>query len=150
MQTYSADKNKDLLNDLHDQDTLIPATRWQRMANLLLDIFFSTLFFCIVYSMLYMFVPVFRDSIPNLNAIGLMLLHIPFFLYYVFLEVFNQGRTVGKMLTRTYAVQKDGTPVNMQAAILRTIIRVIPFEVLSGLRGECWHDKWSDTTVVKE
>ena len=40
--------------------------------------------------------------------------------------------------------------VTLPVAFLRTVIRIIPFEVISGIRDECWHDKWSDTTVVRK
>lgn len=75
---------------------------------------------------------------------------LPFFLYYFLLEAFNKGRTIGKMITGTQAVEKDGMAVNMQSAMLRSIIRFIPFEALSGLGKDCWHDKWTNTVVVQK
>jgi uncharacterized RDD family membrane protein YckC len=148
---------EDLLEDFYDQQILIPATKWQRMWNLFLDTFFGILFFYSFLIILYQ-IPGGKEMFsyepaPGVHAIsffGMLLMIIPFFSYFMLLETFNKGRTIGKMITGTYVIKKDGTPVTFSVAFLRTFLRMIPFEAFSGIRGECWHDEWSDTIVVRK
>jgi uncharacterized RDD family membrane protein YckC len=68
--------------------------------------------------------------------------------YYSFLEIVFSGRTVGKFCTRTRAIRVDGQPFRAKDAIFRSLVRLVPFEAFSGF-GVPWHDRWTDTTVVK-
>ncbi|SFX51367.1 RDD family protein [Cytophaga hutchinsonii] len=71
-------------------------------------------------------------------------------LYYVFFEYYFQW-TPGKLATESVVVNANGSKPDLRSIILRTFIRLIPFEVFSFLpspsRG--WHDKWSDTCVIQ-
>ncbi len=71
-------------------------------------------------------------------------------LYYWTLEGFF-GRTIGKLLTGTKVVAADGSRVDASAIFVRTLIRLIPFEVFSflGASDSGWHDRWSKTVVVR-
>ncbi|HRG07061.1 MAG TPA: RDD family protein [Cyclobacteriaceae bacterium] len=69
--------------------------------------------------------------------------------YYTFMEsVF--GRTIGKFITGTYVVTKDGKTPGTGTIFLRSLSRLVPFEAFSflgdGARG--WHDTWTDTWVI--
>lgn len=68
--------------------------------------------------------------------------------YYTLCEFFFKGRTLGKLITGTKAVRADNQPLTFSNALLRSLSRLVPFEVLSGF-GTPWHDSWTDTTVVK-
>lgn len=72
-----------------------------------------------------------------------------FILYYVLQEA-TYGRTLGKVIAGTKAVQQDGTPVTVGQALVRTICRFIPFEPFFGGHGHPagWHDKIAKTRVV--
>jgi hypothetical protein len=63
-----------------------------------------------------------------------------------------KGKSLGKLITRTRAINTDGTDINFQKAILRNIIRAVPFNALSAVSSPCipWHDQWSNTMVVDE
>ncbi len=83
------------------------------------------------------------EGVLNLiSALGL-------FLYYVFFEGFF-SRTLGKFVTGTIVVQRDGYPPSFRQILGRTLARFIPFDPLSylssGSRG--WHDSLSGTYVV--
>jgi|SRR6478672_8033233 len=71
--------------------------------------------------------------------------------YYTFFEAFN-GRTVGKLATKTMVVYEDGSPIDLGTALKRTLCRIIPFEAFSFLGGSTrgWHDSIPDTYVVQK
>lgn len=68
------------------------------------------------------------------------------------IEAAANGKSLGKLITGTKAVNTDGTEIDFQKAFMRNIIRSIPFNALSalGTPSNPWHDKWSDTIVVDE
>jgi uncharacterized RDD family membrane protein YckC len=66
------------------------------------------------------------------------------------MEGFSKGRSLGKMVTSTTAVKRDLTPINWKDASVRSLIRLIPIEPLSGLEGSPWHDSLSKTIVIKK
>ena len=68
------------------------------------------------------------------------------------LESLNRGKTIGKMITGTRAVYEDGTRLRVGGALMRSVVRLIPLEFLSGLGAECYplHDRWTKTNVIDE
>jgi len=71
------------------------------------------------------------------------------FLYYFILEGSTKGLTIGKLATGTRAVMNDGSFITWQTAALRSLCRLVPFEALSTFGGNPWHDRWTNTQVVK-
>ena len=65
-------------------------------------------------------------------------------------EAIFKGKTLGKAITRTRAVNDDGTPISARTAFLRGFSRAVPFEPLSGFSGYPWHDSWTHTYVIDE
>ncbi len=59
------------------------------------------------------------------------------------------GRSPAKFLTKTRVISIHGGPPTFGAAVLRSAIRLIPFEPVSFLAGEGWHDRASKTRVVR-
>jgi uncharacterized RDD family membrane protein YckC len=73
-------------------------------------------------------------------------------LMYIWFE-YKWQRTPGKFITKTRVVDEYGNPPELSAVLLRTVIRLVPFEPFSCFgdpysRG--WHDRWSDTFVVPD
>ena len=68
------------------------------------------------------------------------------------IEFFGAGRSIGKLLTKTRAVNDDGTPITFKTAVLRRLSRMVPFEAFSalGAQAEPWHDRWTKTCVIEE
>ncbi|TKC12309.1 RDD family protein [Pedobacter polaris] len=68
------------------------------------------------------------------------------------IETVFRGKSLGKLITGTKAINIDGSNLTLQKAILRNFIRAVPFNALSALGAPCkpWHDSWSDTIVVDE
>ncbi|SOD17406.1 RDD family protein [Pedobacter xixiisoli] len=62
------------------------------------------------------------------------------------------GKTLGKVITRTKAVNIDGSDMSFQKVFVRNIIRSIPFNAFSalGTPSDPWHDRWSETMVIDE
>lgn len=69
--------------------------------------------------------------------------------YYTICEKGFKGYTLGKLLSGTRAIRKDGQELTMKDALLRSLARMVPFEAFSGFGNEPWHDTWTRTTVVK-
>ena len=88
-----------------------------------------------------------------LNFKSLMGSYLPMVLFYFLFERFTNGKTPGKIFTKTRALSERGDPMNWEQLLLRSAIRIIPFEVFSFLLYEGrtgWHDKWSKTVVVQD
>jgi uncharacterized RDD family membrane protein YckC len=89
------------------------------------------------------------DVIEEMNdyLLGFIILLI----YYVPQEAFS-GRTLGKMITGTKAVNEDGSKLTFGKVLGRTLCRFIPFEAFSFLGGQNkpkgWHDRIPKTKVI--
>ncbi len=72
-----------------------------------------------------------------------------YLIYYTICEKAFKGHTLGKLITGTRAIREDGQELTFKDALLRSLSRIVPFEVFSGLGQRPWHDTWTKTTVVK-
>ena len=72
-----------------------------------------------------------------------------YLIYYTFCELAFKGYTLGKLITGTKAIRNDGQPLMFKDTLLRSLSRMVPFEVFSGFGDKPWHDSWTNTTVVK-
>ena len=70
-------------------------------------------------------------------------------LYYIVCEHYLNGKTLGKFLTRTRAVTIFNKRLSLKEVCIRSISRLVPFEPFSFLGDYGWHDKWSDSMVIK-
>lgn len=70
------------------------------------------------------------------------------FIYYFLWENFSNGRTLGKYITNTQVLSIDGTKPSTQQIIYRSLCRIVPFNALSFLGENGWHDSWTETRVV--
>ncbi|WP_343705403.1 RDD family protein [Flavobacterium sp.] len=70
-------------------------------------------------------------------------------LNYFFMECFF-GATMGKFATGIVVITENGTKPNFVKILVRTLCRLIPFDVFSflGKSGGFWHDSISKTHVV--
>jgi len=142
--------NPDLLGDLDAIVTLNYASRGQRFANYLIDVIASVFFCFLTGAGLAILV---ESGGGDGNAIfeglqGYVISYSVIIAYFTLFEGLTRGRTLGKLITGTYAVGMDAKPVTMKQAFQRSLCRIVPFEPFSGF-GTPWHDKWTATTVVK-
>ncbi|MCK7591591.1 RDD family protein [Subsaxibacter sp. CAU 1640] len=73
------------------------------------------------------------------------------FVYYLLFEALS-GQTLGKKLTKTKVVLRDGTKPSFFRIVMRSILRIIPFDGVSYLFGYeiGLHDLLSSTKLSKE
>ncbi len=69
--------------------------------------------------------------------------------YYLLFEYLTKGRTIGKFITGTVVVKEDGSVPVFNDILKRSFSRIVPFDAISFLGSNGWHDSWSETKVVK-
>lgn len=128
---------------------LIPAERWRRFVNLLVDYFGFFLLSVIIGLLIGVIGGVAAvnrlQQIPN-YVVGVVILT----LYYVPQELLF-GRTLGKLVTGTKVVNEQGGKPSAGQVLGRTFSRFIPFEAFSFFATDArgWHDSIPKTFVVK-
>jgi len=85
----------------------------------------------------------------DLLLLGYMIAIINYLVYYTICEKAFKGYTLGKLITGTRAIRDDGGELTLKDAFLRTLSRLVPFEVFSAFGGHPWHDLWTKTMVIK-
>lgn len=73
-------------------------------------------------------------------------------LYMGAIEAMLDGKSIGKLVTKTRAIQLNGDNITPGMAFARGVYRAIPFAAFSALGSPCnpWQDRWSDTMVIDE
>lgn len=145
MQTEVLDAGGDISLEKDPRDYV--ASNMKRFGNLIVD---TILYYIIIVILTLVFLAMDIHIEANVGLNWLVTLSSSF-LYYFVLESMN-GKTIGKYLTKTRVVYKDGsTPTNGTIA-KRALCRFIPFDALSFLSSNPigWHDKFSDTIVIDE
>ena len=153
MEENQPQEEQHLFDDFHNRVT--QASSGKRFANYIIDVIgFSIFFFIVIYLILSsgMELPSFIYS-ENGEDFGLMGNLLSLLLYGMFMglmEAVLKGRSLGKLITGTVVVNQDGTRISGQTALIRGLIRAVPFNALSALGSPSypWHDKWSKTYVV--
>ncbi|WP_395680993.1 RDD family protein [Dokdonella sp.] len=129
---------------------MVPAERWRRFVNLLVD-YFGFMALAFVVGIVIGIVGG-NSAVEAMQNIGVQYLFgfLVMFAYYVPLELFF-GRTLGKLVTGTRVVDENGEPPSAGKVIGRTLCRFIPFEAFSFFASDArgWHDSIPKTYVVK-
>jgi len=92
---------------------------------------------------------VYSEDRTDLLLLGYIIVIFNYLVYYTFCEKVFKGYTLGKIITGTRAIRDDGQELTFKDAFLRTLSRLVPFEVFSALGFKPWHDSWTKTSVVK-
>jgi uncharacterized RDD family membrane protein YckC len=126
------------------------------LGNYIIDII---LFYALLFAMgmlLAMLAPaaastIFSDD-SGFQVVDRILSMVLYALYMGTVEAVFKGKSLGKLLTRTRALNLDGTTISPRTAFARGFARAVPFCVLSALSSPCnpWQDKWTNTIVVDE
>ena len=152
----------DLLHDLEDEITYLPAPKAMRLVNFIIDMIVVTIINSVIGGIIQTIVFAafisnigtgsdFDFSYPLAISITVWAIQVGLFLsYYVICEKMMNGRTVGKLVSGTMAVREDGGSLTWKNAILRSLCRLIPFEFLLAIFMEPWHDTFTNTVVVKK
>jgi uncharacterized RDD family membrane protein YckC len=152
---------QDLLADeIHPYFEHSHASQGQRFLNLLIDniamrftISYLTAY-VVEYILGYLSPDILVSVINDANVIAIILMAyivgiFNYVIYYGLCEKLFMGQTLGKFFTRTKAIRNDGEELTLKDALLRSLCRLIPFEVFSGF-GVPWHDNLTNTMVVKK
>lgn len=142
-QTHLPDEQGSYLTDLFTEYE--PATKNLRFVNYIIDVIaFYALSFCVGIAIAASGMSDIVNDKITMYAISFFL----FFLYYFIFELAS-GKTIGKLFTGTKVVSKNGSKPTTKQILLRSFSRLVPFEPFSFLGHSGWHDRWSDTVVIK-
>lgn len=77
--------------------------------------------------------------------------YIIYFLYYILSEIIFKT-TAGKIITRTVVIRQNGQKLRIQDALVRSLLRLVPFEQLSFFSNHPvgLHDTISNTRVINK
>lgn len=140
---------ENLLTEL--ESNLVLASSGKRFLNYIID-FVCFLVFLFAFGIVCAFV--FPDFLYELTSVGSFMDRIiTLLLYGLFMgtiEAITKGRSLGKLITKTKAVNEDGTNISTSTAFTRGLSRAVPFNSLSALGNppHPWHDKWTKTYVI--
>lgn len=111
----------------------------KRLANLLID---SLCYFILVLMIIYL-----TGSRIAREELYWILIGI-YYLYYLLCEYFF-GQTMGKIVTKTRVVAFDGKRPSFMKILIRTILRMLPFDFVSYLvYSQGIHDTYSKTKLI--
>ena len=133
------------------------ANKGLRFLNFIIDyvsiILFTMLFFGFIAIVIVIINPE-SDIIyqlENINPLIDRVITVFFYVLLIFLSEFlTKGRSLGKFITGTKVVMIDGSTPTTKDYFMRSICRIIPFDVLTFLGENGWHDKISNTTIVNK
>jgi uncharacterized RDD family membrane protein YckC len=154
MEQYQQQTNPDLLDGINNQ--IVQASTGKRFANHLIDLVVFYLLFLAAGVGIAFVKPELIDDLDNssplFNIIDRLVSLVLFGIYIFIIEAVFKGKTVGKFITGTRAVNQDGTRISTTTALKRGLSRAVPFEPFSAFGSPSfpWHDKWTDTYVIDE
>jgi len=130
------------------------ATRGRRFTNLVIDtIIYEIGMFILINPLVRL---IFGNFLYKNFWSGFLFALFMQFVYYFVFETTLQ-KTPGKFITGTKVVMVDGTKPDYATIAKRTLIRLVPFEVISMYtgkeaekKGTWWHDRWAGTRVVQK
>jgi len=92
---------------------------------------------------------VYGENKFKLGLLNYMIVAVTYIFYYTLCEKLFRGYTLGKLVSGTRAIRQDGNELTLKNALLRSLSRIVPFEVFSGFSTLTWHDSWTKTMVIK-
>lgn len=146
MESQILDQN---LSDQIAAEDLVLASKGKRFANLIID---NIIRFIIALVLTYVMASVGFYLIIENVFLDILFTLVIILAYYSLMEAFLNGKSLGKFVTQTRAVQKDGSELDFRTALIRSLCRIVPFEPFSflGDSNSGWHDNWSNTIVIDE
>lgn len=134
------------------------AEKLLRFINFVIDYIFTYLLVILFYALLMLVYSIVSgidylmvaDSVADINPLLDRLVTAFFYALFIYLtEMISKGRSLGKLITGTMVVTDKGGLPTGNDFLKRNFSRIVPFDVLSFLGTNGWHDSWSDTRVVK-
>lgn len=133
---------------------LVRADTGKRVLNLIVDIiafYIFAMFIGVVIAVLSPEALAAMDN-PDFGLIDRILSMVLYALFMGSCEALFKGKSLGKLVTRTRAVNLDGSPISASTAFVRGFARAVPFCFLSAFGTPCnpWQDSWTNTMVIDE
>jgi len=118
---------------------------------------YSFIDFFIIFIIQFLFGLIFKifaiqsKSIDTIIFLGLLsqLVSLSIFLFYYAIFETYLGGSVGKLICGYTVINNRAERITFGHGMLRSVIRMVPFEAFSCLSDRGWHDRWSKTYVVK-
>jgi uncharacterized RDD family membrane protein YckC len=135
---------------------IVQASTGKRFANYIIDLIIFYMLLIGAGVVIALISPATIDAIDEDSAgfdLADRLLSLLFYGLYMFvIEALFKGKSLGKLITGTRAVNADGSNISAQTALLRGLSRAVPFNAFSALGSPSypWHDKWTKTYVIDE
>lgn len=151
-------QNDEIISDfIAIEPTLIRAGSGKRLLNYIIDYLFFLIVAAAMMILLIIAFPNILDRWVNDDSAGLGFLDrlMTIFLYAVYMgtaEAVFKGKSMGKLITGTRAINLNGTNISTSTAFKRGLARAVPFCAFSALGSPCnpWQDRWTDTMVMDE
>lgn len=143
---------QDILLDIQPQ--LVQASSGKRLANYFIDLIIFYVIVFIVGMIIAVTSPSSLEDGDGLISDNSLLERLFWlFMYGVYMAIVEgifKGRSVGKFVTGTKAVNEDGSAISFSTAMARGFSRIVPFEPFSALGNPSfpWHDRWNKTYVI--
>jgi uncharacterized RDD family membrane protein YckC len=134
----------------------VQASTGKRFANYLIDVVFFYVLMIIVGILWALISPstlgVLDNDSASFNILDRLLSLLLYGIIIGLVEGIGKGKTLGKLITGTRAVNNDGTSITFSTGFLRGLARAVPFNAFSALGTPSypWHDKWTNTLVIDE
>lgn len=137
------------------EDSIIRASTGKRLANYIIDFCLFYTLVIIVGILVVIYSPTAFNTLENSAGFGIAerLLTLLFYAIYMgFVEMLFKGKSLGKLITGTRAVNIDGSRISANTAFLRGFSRAVPFCAFSAFGTPCnpWQDKWTNSLVMDE
>ncbi len=99
---------------------------------------------------LYSFIKIITfGTLKSEDGMDQLLFFVAYFFYYIYLEN-NYQQTLGKFYTKTKVVTLNGDKPSLKKIIARTLLRTIPYDLISFIiERNGFHDNISKTTVIE-
>jgi uncharacterized RDD family membrane protein YckC len=140
----------DLLTDEYFYDR---AGIGKRFINYLVDIIVFFVVLMMIGVVLAFVAPAAIDNLDEFNWFTDRILSLVLYAAYMSLvEIIFKGKSIGKFITRTRAVNFDGSRITARNAFGRGFSRAVPFCALSAFGTPCnpWQDKGTNTMVIED
>jgi len=131
---------------LHNKVNLVPASISKRLINLIVDVIAIVILYVVISFFLRLVIGIFFIFFSWITVL------IFFLLYFGISELVMDGKTFGKIITRTRVVTLQGYKPDISAIFIRMIARLIPIDglFLFTKGNKTLHDQFSKTIVVDE
>jgi uncharacterized RDD family membrane protein YckC len=135
---------------------IVQASSGKRLANFIIDMLVFYMLAFLVGIIIGVLNPSAYDGVdddffggPFIDRLVSLLLYG---IYMFIVEAVFKGKSLGKLITGTRAVNEDGTNISLTTALLRGLSRSVPFNAFSALGSPSypWHDRWTKTYVIDE